>query len=389
MKRAGIFLAPLFAFVLGAVLAWFARSPAENVPAPESAHASSAGQSETEARDTAILDQLEYGIVHYPAQAAKIYGAKGMEDALESDIQTRNFPEGGLSAARYSMLWADKSPVEMFSWLNQKNAFSEDSKIFPTDILFGSWAKKDMMAALSAVFKISNRNLRQQALLTTFEVLCESDPARARELMIQNLNLFLTDGRRLILNATKPTCDLLLSLPPSNERTNLLAKFLTDMARWNQESVSQAEEIWQQQPEDVRRDLVAAGFTCGKEFTAKFNGLEDLMCRQSDTSADHATAERFIEANGPVLAKRDLTKALSWTQAHLKGKARVERGAELFEFAASNNFDATIAVWQTLPDSFLKARAAGAISRGAPPDRKPDVESMLQSLAQRYRDQAR
>lgn len=389
MKRACIILAPPLVFALTAALAWLVRSPAEKVHAPESTQVSNVGQSETEEHDTAILNQLEYKIVHYPAQAAKICDAKGMEAALESDILTSCTPEGGLSAVQYSMRWAEKSPVGMFNWLIQKTAYSEASKTFPVYLLFGSWAKKDMGAALSAVFKIPNRDLRQQALVTTFEVLCESDPTRARELMIQNLNLFPTDGRRPIFNAAKPTCEILLSLPPSKERTNLLAMVLTDMSDYDAEKASQAVAVWQQQPEDVRRDLVAAGFTCGKEFAEKFDGLEHLMREHAETSGDYASVERFIEAYGPVLAKRDFTSALSWTQAYLKGKTRVERRAELFEFAASKNFDATIAIWQTLPDSFLKARAAGAISRGAPADWKSEVETLLQSLTSRYRDQAR
>ena len=96
-----------------------------------------------------------------------------------------------------------------------------------------------------------------------------------------------------------------------------------------------------------------------------------------------------MEVHGPAWAKRNLAGALDWAQAHLKGKSRIEHSARLFEPAASWDFDTALRIWQTLPDSFFKVRAAGAISKGAPPDRKAEAEALIHSLSERDRDLAR
>jgi len=53
------------------------------------------------------------------------------------------------------------------------------------------------------------------------------------------------------------------------------------------------------------------------------------------------------------------------------------------------DFDAALRIWQTLPDGFLKVRSAGAISRGAPADRKSEAHAILQSLSEHDRLRAR
>jgi hypothetical protein len=95
------------------------------------------------------------------------------------------------------MDWAKESPEAMFAWLVSQN----DKRSFYSYILFESWAGKDMTAALAVVFKIPNLKLRRQALMTSLEILCQSDPACARELWTQNLSLFPPDGDWFFLKA--------------------------------------------------------------------------------------------------------------------------------------------------------------------------------------------
>jgi len=64
----------------------------------------------------------------------------------------------------------------------------------------------------------------------------------------------------------------------------------------------------------------------------------------------------------------------------VKGKNRVELSVKLFEYVANQDFDSALRVWKTLPESFLKVRAAGAIKRLAPEGRKSEAEAIVQTL---------
>ena len=137
--------------------------------------------------------------------------------------------------------------------------------------------------------------------------------------------------------------------------------------------------------ESLRRELVAAGFSANPGALDSFDGLGNLLREHAEASADSTAAEQFLAATGPAWAEADLPVALDWVQAHLKGANRVEAGAQLFSDLAEKNFDEALRVWQSLPDTMLKARAAGAIWHHAPPARREEALALLDSLSRRGR----
>jgi hypothetical protein len=397
MKRAFILLSPLLAFVLGAVAAWLAGSPVSDASATAETFLRSSRQREAEtarSRDPVqIAAQFESEMVNYRAPPKAIHDADGMESVFKSDRMTQSFPGGGGGWISYSMEWAEDSPEDMFAWLIHQGGSDFKQRVNSAAILFNTWAVKDREAALAAIFKISDTDIRRQALASSLEILYQTHPDRARELMTQNLELFssgLGGTPFKAYDTGKTTCDLLLSLPHGEVRTQLLADLLSSLATWSMDgTAAYAISIWNQAPESQRRELVAAGFDSSKENSASFDGLEDIMRDRAETSNDPRVAEMFMQNHGPALAKRDLAGTLDWAHAHLKGKARVEQCAELFESAASQDFDTTLATWQTLPEGILKARAAGAMSKGAPASRKTEAEAVIQSLSAQDQDLAR
>ncbi|MEO5714493.1 MAG: hypothetical protein ABIT37_13485 [Luteolibacter sp.] len=391
MNRAFTFFALPFAFGLTTVLALLTGTPAEvsitsensTIRSPRQRASAAAGSGDP---SEAILE-FERKILLSPAPPVEVHDAAGMEECLDlDDRRSRMGVCGGPSSITYSFEWAKESPEEMFAWLFRKDGSSIKRKLSPSSILFGCWAKQDMLAAIAAVFKIPDPTIRAQALASALEILYPQDPNRARELMEQNLSLFPADGRSSVFNpydTGSTTCDLLLSLPPGDERTHLLATLLKSMAGWNIEISQQACAVWEQAPDNLRHDLVAAGFSNGKDEAVVFTGLEELMRERAETSGDPAVAEKFIEAQGSGWAKRDLAGALDWAQTHLKGKSRVERSAGLFENAANEDLDKALGVWQSLPDDSFKVRAAEAMLKGAPDARKPEADAALKALKTR------
>jgi len=389
MKRLGKFLAPPLAFVLAAGLAWVTGSPVADTPddtlepvvrAPrhrESIATGSAGRSAT-------LAELEHEILHHPAPSMEFHDAATMEAVLDMDGGSHCFPGGGMASVEFSMDWAEKAPEEMFAWLLKQSGSNFDRDLFPAYMLFGRWAEDNMEAALEAVFKVPDRRIRRQALFSSLQEMCKTEPQRARDLLMQNLDLFPPDGPTPVIDTYESagtTCDLLLSLPAGGERTHLLADLLTSMAdSYDDRHTTKARAVWQQAPDTLRLELVEAGFRSeGK--ASSFDGLEDLMREHAELSGDPATANKFIEAMGPAWAKRDLASALDWAQAHLKGKSGMEHRADLFKWAASEDFDTALSILRALPDGSLKLNAAEALNKGAPDDRKPEAKAMLQSLS--------
>lgn len=387
MKRIAIVMTPLIAFALAAMLAWFTGPPVENAHASANSISTSPPHrvvTDANLVDTSsALDQFEYQILHHPAPPVEIHDAEGMEAVLDRDDWMSSFPHGGMGFIEYSMEWAEESPDEMFAWLIHQGGSSVDRRLSPACFLFGKWAAKDMEGALAAVNKIPNNDVRRQALASSLEVLCSGDPDRARELMMQNLSLFPPDGKGSVFkpyDTGKATCEMLLSLPPGQERTHLLANLLGRMASWSiGEEPKTAISIWKNATEATRREWVEAGFGCGKENATSFDGLENLTRERAEATGDRAEAEKFVVVQGPAWAKRDLTGAFAWSQAHLKGKNRVEKGAELFEYAAGQDLDNALRVWQELPEEILKDRSGEALSKGAPAERKKEAEELVRS----------
>ena len=397
MNRTHIILTPPFAFALAAVLAWFTGSPVEDSLTGGNTRVRSPRQrataEATAARESAVLFQFERAFLLDPPPPVETHDAKGMDEALGPDDRNSGSGCCGTSALSYSIDWARESPEAMYDWLVRTGGTSFDRTLFPAYVLFSTWAEKDTSAALAAALAIPNRMLRRQALVSTLEILCKSDPARARELMLQNLSLFHAGGQSPIFNCNETgvvTCDMLLSLPLGEERTQLLATLLKDLARWSiGDEPAKALAVWKNAPESMRRDLVAAGFTNDGEKSASFEGLSDMMRERAETSGNPALAAEFIQSQGAEWARRDLAEALDWARAHLKGKSRVECSAGLFEQGARADFDRALDIWQNLPDDFLKVRAAGAIVRGAPAGRKAEADAMMRSLPEHDRLMAR
>ncbi len=385
MNRVAILFAPPLAFVLAAACAWLTGSPAGNETrmANSNPHGERRGDIAPPIKNdpATAIREFESALVLNAIPPKEIHDAEGMEIALDSDERNSSIPHGDMNALSYSIEWADEAPEQMFDWLIHQNGDSFKRVLFPTYLLFGKWPEKDMEAALAALSKISNPKVRQQALLSSLEILCKNNPGRAHELMVQNLGLFPPDGGSLIFASyatARTTCELLLSLPAGEERTHLLANLLRNMANSpGQEERSIAVSTWKNATEDTRREWVAAGFSSGKENAASFDGLEDLVRQKAEESGDPADAKAVISNQGTAWAKRDLPAALNWTQTRLKGEARVNHSAELFGDAASQDLDVTIATWRQLPASILKTRAAKNILRAAPEFRKSEVESLL------------
>jgi len=401
MNRTCIIVAPPLAFILAAVSAWLVGPPSHNETGAGFSVSLHPRQHATDGFDSvsssAVLQQLEHEVFFHPVPVMQTHDAQGMDAAIESDDRSPSFPGSGGNMVGYAMKWAAQAPEEMFAWLVRKNGSSFQRELFPTYLLFGEWAKNNMEAALAAVDRIPDRRIKAQALFTSLESLCQNDPERARRLMIQNLDLFTSGDPSPITKCYetgKPMCDLLLSLPAGGERTSLLAKLLRDMAGWNAETQTQAQAVWERSPEPLRQELVAAGFVnerygVDKDKLPSFDGLADLLKQRAEASGDPAAVRTFLDTQGPAWAKTDLSAALEWTQDHLKGKNRVERGAELFGYAAAGDFDPTLDLWHSLPDGYLKIRAAGAIANHAPADRKADAQAVLDSLSEHDRLRAR
>lgn len=74
---------------------------------------------------------------------------------------------------------------------------------------------------------------------------------------------------------------------------------------------------------------------------------------------------------------RNPTHLAAWLAAlALKGKSRVERGAQLFRAGAEANFDAALVIFHRLPDGQMKREAAHEIRIGAPEPRKAEAISL-------------
>ncbi len=394
MKRTYLLLAPPLVFALAAVLAFLNGAPADPARAAGNQVRLSPRQREAVAMPAdgvaASLLQLEHQILRNPpAPPSESHDAEGMEKALADDDLSAGSTSGGMAAIVYAWNWPEEAPEAMLAWLIHQGGSSKQQRMAPASILFRTWAATDMPAALAAVARIPNSELRAQALASAVEILCKTDPGRARELMQKNLGLFASSKVTSVFRSYETgetTCDLLLSLPPSAERTNLLAGLLNGMAGHRMaDEDSKALAVWKSAPDTLRRELVAAGFEVDREPSESFEGLEDLLREQAETSGNPEVAESFMRSHGPAWAKRDLAGALAWAQARLKGKNRVERSASLFKAAASQDFDTAVRVWQTLPAGSLKTRAAEAIATGAPPDRKPEAAALQKPPPERDR----
>ncbi|MES2922046.1 MAG: hypothetical protein V4819_10885 [Verrucomicrobiota bacterium] len=384
MKRACTLIAPPLAFVLTALLAWLTESPGKTSMSLNEARVRSPRQREAAALSSGnpvvSAAQFENEMLVYRAPPKEIHDAEWMEGVVAGDRKNPFVLTCSTYAFQCTLQWAEESPAEMFAWLIHQGGSDFRERESAASTLFQKWAEKDMEAALGAVFKIANKNIRRQALASSLEVLNKSNPNRAGELLMQNLDLFPPDLEGSVFNpynTGKATCDLLLSLPPGVERTHLLANLLTNMALGRNEETANAISLWKQAPEAMRRELVSAGFSSSKESAASFDGIEALSRENAEASNNPAEAVTFMKVHGPAWAKSDLVGALDWTESHVKGKKRIEQSVELFAAAARGNLDVALQHWQTLPEGILKSHAAKAVSENSPADRRADVDSVI------------
>lgn len=316
-----------------------------------------------------VLQQMESKMLaHYPEPLRKEFDAEGMDRMLYQDQRSQGFPGGGMGGLQYAMDWVEESPEAMFEWLVKKDGRCS----YYAHLLFIRWASKDMEEVLAAVFKIPDSELRAQALISSLEVLCESNPGRARELLMQNLGLFPPGEDTPVFNGSGDFLNLISSLPLGSERTHLLAGLL-----YNMEDSTEAVDFWKGLPESGRRDLVVAGFSPYETYSASFEGLDNIMRERAESTGDTELAVKFVECHGEAWAKRDLTGALDWAHVHLKGMARAKYRGEFFQTGIKENFDEAIRVWKALPDGYVKADVAEAMLRVVPDDRKAEAEAVL------------
>jgi len=341
MKRLSIILAPPLVFTLTAMLAWFTGSTAEKKsegkrPAVRSHSQRTGARADVSGLPGALLRMERRISSHNPAPpTGEIHSARGMNKLTGEAGMV--FCGSGMEMISYAGDWAEEAPEEMFDWLagqNQKS-FSE------AYILFSTWANSNTEAALTASLKIPNPKLRAQALMSTLEVLCQSNPAQAEELLRQNLDLFPAGSYVPIFvsgEAFSATWDLMLSLPPSKNRTHLQSSLLDE---------NQGQSVWANASENERREWVDAGFSPYRPEPESFPGLEDLIRERAENASDSDVATRFIQNYGDAWAERDLVAALGWAQAHLKGEQRVKSRESLFQTGIRKDFDTTLSFGKT------------------------------------------
>jgi len=394
MKAAIRFLAPPCAFVVFAFLA--SRNDSDDLKTSQDTGIRQTAESPFPAHDpvgvTAALSRLEQNIFLSEAEPAPVHDAEGMDGWLDSVERNSSFPGGGMGAISNAMDWAEEAPEDMFAWLIRQDATFNNRSLSPASILFETWSEKSMSAALAAVPKIPDPNIRAQALASTLENLYPKDPQRALEILERNLDLFQPGSNGTQFSGydgeAPTTCDMLLALPPGPGRTHLLAGLLPGLASSSTGGgEAKAIQVWKDASESLRRDLVAAGFD--GNMGVSFEGLPEMMRERAETSGESETAAKFIRTQGGQWAEKDLPTAFQWTQSHLKGRERVEAGANLFKNAAAKDFDKALATWKELPEGFLKAKALAAIQQGTPAGREPDFKEVIESLSDEEREYLR
>lgn len=372
MRRTAILLAPLAVFLLAAVAGWLAGADAVKSERTDSPRRTRLAIRAERVEAEQGLAGLEREFLVDAEKPATVRDAAGMEEVLKAG---GDFPWTG--GGEYVRRWAEEDPAGMLDWLMHRGPLPGGASFgrpFFAHRLFSQWAKDDLKSALPAALALQNPDLRGQALISCLEVLARTDPERARDLLAKNIGLYAASGPTPIFypwDGLKSNCDLLLSLPPGLGRTRLLNKLFEI-----ESGKGETRPVWAAMPEALRQDMVAAGFS----GDSRFAGLGELLRERAETRGDRTAALNFLRNEGAEWAQRDLPAAFDWTQINLKGWARVERGAALFEDAAKVNFDNAVTHWRALPDGVLKDGEAKAIADGAPAERKPEAEALVKSL---------
>ena len=316
---------------------------------------------------TSVLGQMESRMLaNHPPPPKKTFSAEQMDHA----VFLQSMHHADLPAIEYAWEWAEDAPEEMFAWLIDKN----EGMRYYAHVLFGRWAFVANNAAQAAALRIPDPQLRRQALLTTLEILAQTSPERAKNILSENANVFAD------VNAKPPffqshdiatTWDLLLVLPAGKERTFLQAKFL---GRAGNEG---AIHVWNQASDAQRLEWMAAGFPPTGGSYDSFAGLQDMMRERAETTRNAVDAARFIQYHGNAWADKDLESAIEWTQTHVKGKQKIQSLRKIYYSGVEKDFQNTLRLWQQMPESYLKTDIAGDILRATPEDRKAEAKHLL------------
>lgn len=337
------------------------------------------------------LAEMERWIGRDSSPEVEIHDAAGMENYLLIDRRKSPYV-GGVDALNYSIHWAMENPAEMFEWFILQGLVPCDQRKSLAAELFSEWAKQNMVAALAAITRISDAESRAQALVSTLEVLCQNDPAKARELLLQNVDL-LEVSKSVEFGKYDPgkaRTELISSLPPGRLRSMLMAENISslmycgigcggDMSSYYAKAAV-GTGLWNELSNDERRELVDVGLRLSVFDEIQLDGLEDLIKQRAETSNDPRQAALFIDQYGAKWAERDASAAVSWALAHLKGTKRMPSSLFLIGHAEEKDFDAAMQVWRSLPVGTIREETAKLLAEMVPPDHEAEKALLQDSL---------
>jgi hypothetical protein len=224
---------------------------------------------------------------------------------------------------------------------------------------------------------------RAQAWVSTLEVLCRKDPAKARELLLQNLDSL--DALKRVqfgFSHGEAWTELLQALPQGRIRSMLVAENINGLANGYSPGDSElAAELWKKSSVEERRALVAAGLRVDQADKIQLDGLEDLTKQHAETTNDPSQVTYFLDRYGASWAERDPNGALAWAMARLRGQQQMRQCLQLMEHAAAKDFDAAMTAWQSLPEGSLRNQAAKILTEAAPADRDAEKEVLNQATS--------
>lgn len=296
-------------------------------------------------------------------------------------------------AKRYARLWARADPRGMFDWFQKRGSF----RIFIqrgvgaefSVELFSTWAVTDSDGAVAATLHCREAADRPRALGNIVSKLLETDPARAAAVASAHMGMLAEDFGFSALAATgkdyQSTLPFLYELPAGPERDKMLARYLVNASVIHGKD---GNNLWDTVPAAIRQELVDGGFAgmvpyanavLSDDLIGRLNGMEDML-KAKAAAGDLSAISAFFDKPATAWTERDPAAAISWTLENLKGETRSQHTLELFRAAAGADPDTTLATWQALPAGTLKAKAAGNMAAGAPPDRQAEMDALLATL---------